>query len=58
MKNHGYVVFQLFDQEGLRVEPRKLKVNHAAQFRMQPCRFVRERRNSSPTQGIVGSIRF
>ena len=42
MKNHGKVLFQPFDQEELKVEPLTLKVNPAAQFRMQPCRFVRE----------------
>ena len=42
VKLHGNVLFQPFDQEGLRVEPLRLKVNPAAQFRMQPCRFVRE----------------
>ena len=34
--------FSLLTLERLRVEPLKLKVNPAAQFRMQPCRFVRE----------------
>ena len=36
------MLLQPFDQEGLRVEPLNLKVDSAAQFRMHPCRFVRE----------------
>ena len=38
---HGKILFQPFDQEGLRVESLHLEVEPLAQFRMQPCRFIR-----------------
>jgi hypothetical protein len=41
VSNHGNILFQAFDYEGLRVPALKLKVNPLAKFRMQPCRFVR-----------------
>jgi hypothetical protein len=36
------VLFQPFDQEGLRVDPLVLSVDPNAHFNMQPCRFVRK----------------
>jgi hypothetical protein len=41
VKNHGSILFQPFDSEGLRVNPLKLHVQPTASFRMQPCRFVK-----------------
>ena len=40
-RRHGLILFQPFDQEGLRVESLNLEVDTLAQFRMQPCRFLR-----------------
>jgi hypothetical protein len=39
--NHGSVLFQPFDQQGLKVDPLQLKVHPLASFRMQPCRYVK-----------------
>jgi hypothetical protein len=39
--NHGSVLFQPFDQQGLNVDPLQLKVHPLASFRMQPCRYVK-----------------
>ena len=36
-------MFKPFDKEGLRVSPLKLKVHTSASFRVQPCRFIRDR---------------
>jgi hypothetical protein len=41
VKQHGAILFQPFDLEGLRVDPLKLQVRPSATFRMQPGRFVR-----------------
>jgi hypothetical protein len=41
VRRHGQILFQPFDQEGLRVESLHLEVDPMAQFRMQPCRFIR-----------------
>ena len=41
VRRHGQILFQPFDQEGLRVESLHLEVDPLAQFRMQPCRFIR-----------------
>ena len=54
VKYHGNILFQPIDLEGLKMEPLTLKVNPAVNF---GCIFC-TRENSSPTQGIAGSIRF
>jgi hypothetical protein len=41
VRTHGKVLFQHFDHEGLRVKPLHLHVRPNANFKMQPCRFVR-----------------
>jgi hypothetical protein len=41
VERHGQVLFQPFDQEGLRVDSLHLEVDPNATFRMQPCRFIR-----------------
>ena len=41
VRKHGQKLFQPFDQEDLRVESLHLEVDPLAQFRMQPCRFIR-----------------
>ena len=41
VRRHGQILFQPFDQEGLRVESLHLGVDPLAQFRMQPCRFIK-----------------
>ena len=41
VRRHGQILFQPFDQEGLRVESLHLEVDPIAQFRMQPRRFIR-----------------
>jgi hypothetical protein len=42
VQSHGKVLFQPFDQEGLRVDPLILSVDFNAHFNIQPCRFVRK----------------
>jgi hypothetical protein len=42
VKDHGSILFQPFDKEGLRVDPLKLHVQPKETFRMQPCRFVKD----------------
>ena len=42
VQRHEEVLFQPFDQEGLRVDPLVLSVDPNAHFNMQPCRFVRK----------------
>ena len=41
VKSHGAILFQPFDQEGLRVSPLKLKVHPSATFRMRHVGSVR-----------------
>ena len=41
VRRHGQIFFHPFYQEGLRVESLHLEVDPLAQFRMQPCRFIR-----------------
>ena len=41
VRKHGPILFQPFDQECLRVENLHLEEDALAQFRMQPCRFIR-----------------
>ena len=41
MERHGQVLFQPFDQEGLRVDSLHLEVDPNATFRMHPCRFIK-----------------
>ena len=39
VERHGQLLFQPFDQEGLRVNSLYLAADSNATFRMQPCRF-------------------
>ena len=55
VQEHGRMLFQPFDQEGLRLKPLKLKVKPSETFKMQPCRFVR---HSTATQGAIGPVRY
>jgi hypothetical protein len=41
VRDHGSILFQPFDNDGLRVKPLELHVQAGATFRMQPCRFVK-----------------
>jgi hypothetical protein len=38
---HGEVLFQPFDQEGMRCTPMDIELKEEVSLRMQPCRFVR-----------------
>ena len=52
VRRHGLILFQPFDQEGLRVESVHLEVDTLAQFRMQPCRFLRSN-ISHPLKALI-----
>ena len=40
VRRHGQILFQPFDQEGLRVKSLHLEVDPLAQLRIQPCHFI------------------